>query len=205
MIHARPDDREPGHRTSGSYLPRDRAAGPVASTTSFDAITSPPRRAPADGPRPSEPDRDVRDRVGDADDEPRRPHGRGRPGRDGRRRARRESRLSRTTPTRSSISRPRFARRPEDRVSLIETMYGLAADGKTNRWGIPNPLRMARHRRSALRHRPPLLPPGSSCSARPSRSAPRSAASSATALSTRPSTATSLAARERRVGRGISA
>lgn len=27
--------------------------------------------------------------------------------------------------------------------SLIETMYGLAADGKTNRWGIPNPLRMA--------------------------------------------------------------
>ena len=27
--------------------------------------------------------------------------------------------------------------------SLIETMYGLAADGKTNRWGIPNPLRLA--------------------------------------------------------------
>jgi quercetin dioxygenase-like cupin family protein len=27
--------------------------------------------------------------------------------------------------------------------SLIETMYGLAADGKTNRSGIPNPLRLA--------------------------------------------------------------
>jgi quercetin dioxygenase-like cupin family protein len=27
--------------------------------------------------------------------------------------------------------------------SLIETMYGLAADGKCNRWGIPNPFRMA--------------------------------------------------------------
>jgi hypothetical protein len=34
--------------------------------------------------------------------------------------------------------------RPELEIeSLIETMYGLAADGKTNRWGIPNPLRMA--------------------------------------------------------------
>jgi len=27
--------------------------------------------------------------------------------------------------------------------SVIETMYGLAADGKTNRWGMPNPLRLA--------------------------------------------------------------
>jgi mannose-6-phosphate isomerase-like protein (cupin superfamily) len=27
--------------------------------------------------------------------------------------------------------------------SLLETMYGLAADGKVNRWGIPNPLRLA--------------------------------------------------------------
>jgi quercetin dioxygenase-like cupin family protein len=27
--------------------------------------------------------------------------------------------------------------------SVIETMYGLAADGKTNRFGIPNPLRLA--------------------------------------------------------------
>jgi quercetin dioxygenase-like cupin family protein len=27
--------------------------------------------------------------------------------------------------------------------SLIETTYGLAADGKTNRWGIASPLRMA--------------------------------------------------------------
>jgi quercetin dioxygenase-like cupin family protein len=27
--------------------------------------------------------------------------------------------------------------------SLIETMYGLAADGKTNRKGMPNPLRLA--------------------------------------------------------------
>jgi quercetin dioxygenase-like cupin family protein len=26
---------------------------------------------------------------------------------------------------------------------LLETMYSLAADGKTNRWGIPNPLRLA--------------------------------------------------------------
>jgi quercetin dioxygenase-like cupin family protein len=26
---------------------------------------------------------------------------------------------------------------------LIETMYGLAADGKTNRWGMPNPFRLA--------------------------------------------------------------
>ena len=25
--------------------------------------------------------------------------------------------------------------------SLLETMYGLAADGKTNRWGMPNPFR----------------------------------------------------------------
>ena len=27
--------------------------------------------------------------------------------------------------------------------SLLETMYGLAADGKTNRWGMPNPIRLA--------------------------------------------------------------
>ena len=27
--------------------------------------------------------------------------------------------------------------------SLLETMYGLAADGKTNRFGMPNPLRLA--------------------------------------------------------------
>ena len=27
--------------------------------------------------------------------------------------------------------------------SLIETMFGLAADGKTNRKGMPNPLRLA--------------------------------------------------------------
>ena len=27
--------------------------------------------------------------------------------------------------------------------SVIETMYGLAADGKTNRFGMPNPLRLA--------------------------------------------------------------
>src|SRR4051812_151146 len=27
--------------------------------------------------------------------------------------------------------------------SLIETMYSLAADGKTNRWGMPNPIRLA--------------------------------------------------------------
>jgi len=27
--------------------------------------------------------------------------------------------------------------------SLLETMYGLAADGKTNRWGMPNPFRLA--------------------------------------------------------------
>jgi quercetin dioxygenase-like cupin family protein len=27
--------------------------------------------------------------------------------------------------------------------SLIETMYGLAADGKTNRFGMPNPFRLA--------------------------------------------------------------
>jgi quercetin dioxygenase-like cupin family protein len=27
--------------------------------------------------------------------------------------------------------------------SVIETMYGLAADGKTNRWGMPNPFRLA--------------------------------------------------------------
>ena len=27
--------------------------------------------------------------------------------------------------------------------SLIETMYSLAADGKTNRWGMPNPFRLA--------------------------------------------------------------
>ena len=34
--------------------------------------------------------------------------------------------------------------RPAIRIeSLIETMYGLAADGKTNRWGIPNPFQMA--------------------------------------------------------------
>src|SRR5579871_3700735 len=34
--------------------------------------------------------------------------------------------------------------RPAIRIeSLIETMYGLAADGKTNRWGIPNPLQLA--------------------------------------------------------------
>jgi hypothetical protein len=26
---------------------------------------------------------------------------------------------------------------------LIETMFGLAADGKTNRWGMPNLLRLA--------------------------------------------------------------
>jgi hypothetical protein len=26
---------------------------------------------------------------------------------------------------------------------LIETMYSLAADGKTNRWGMPNPFRLA--------------------------------------------------------------
>jgi len=26
---------------------------------------------------------------------------------------------------------------------LLETMYGLAADGKTNRWGMPNPFRLA--------------------------------------------------------------
>ena len=30
-----------------------------------------------------------------------------------------------------------------DFESLIETMYGLAADGKTNRKGMPNPLRLA--------------------------------------------------------------
>ena len=27
--------------------------------------------------------------------------------------------------------------------SLIETMFSLAADGKTNRWGMPNPFRLA--------------------------------------------------------------
>ena len=27
--------------------------------------------------------------------------------------------------------------------TLIETMYSLAADGKTNRWGMPNPFRLA--------------------------------------------------------------
>jgi quercetin dioxygenase-like cupin family protein len=27
--------------------------------------------------------------------------------------------------------------------SVIETMYSLAADGKTNRWGMPNPFRLA--------------------------------------------------------------
>jgi quercetin dioxygenase-like cupin family protein len=27
--------------------------------------------------------------------------------------------------------------------SLLETMYGLAADGKVNRWGMPNPFRLA--------------------------------------------------------------
>jgi mannose-6-phosphate isomerase-like protein (cupin superfamily) len=27
--------------------------------------------------------------------------------------------------------------------SLLETMYGLASDGKTNRWGMPNPFRLA--------------------------------------------------------------
>jgi len=26
---------------------------------------------------------------------------------------------------------------------LLETMFGLAADGKTNRWGMPNPFRLA--------------------------------------------------------------
>jgi mannose-6-phosphate isomerase-like protein (cupin superfamily) len=30
-----------------------------------------------------------------------------------------------------------------DIESLLETMYGLAADGKTNRWGMPNPFRLA--------------------------------------------------------------
>jgi mannose-6-phosphate isomerase-like protein (cupin superfamily) len=34
--------------------------------------------------------------------------------------------------------------RPALRVeSLLESMYGLAADGKTNRWGMPNPFRLA--------------------------------------------------------------
>jgi mannose-6-phosphate isomerase-like protein (cupin superfamily) len=38
--------------------------------------------------------------------------------------------------------------------SLIETMFALAADGKTNRKGLPNPVRMAavaRHHREVIR------------------------------------------------------
>ena len=42
------------------------------------------------------------------------------------------------------VARFKVEVRPSLKIeSLTETMYGLAADGKTNRWGIPNPLRLA--------------------------------------------------------------
>ena len=37
---------------------------------------------------------------------------------------------------------------------LLETMFALAADGKTNRKGMPNPLRLAVIARANVRHRP---------------------------------------------------
>ena len=46
--------------------------------------------------------------------------------------------------TGTEVARFNVEVRPAIRIeSLIETMYGLAADGKCNRWGIPNPFRMA--------------------------------------------------------------
>jgi quercetin dioxygenase-like cupin family protein len=42
--------------------------------------------------------------------------------------------------------------------SLIETMFTLAAEGKTNRKGMPNPAAARGDRERALRHRPPPLP-----------------------------------------------
>jgi hypothetical protein len=49
--------------------------------------------------------------------------------------------------------------------SLIETMFTLAAEGKTNRKGPPQPIPARRHRRRPLRHRPapmPARPPATS-------------------------------------------
>jgi quercetin dioxygenase-like cupin family protein len=44
----------------------------------------------------------------------------------------------------SEVARFNVEVRPALKIeSLIETMYGLAADGKTNRLGMPNPLRLA--------------------------------------------------------------
>ena len=44
--------------------------------------------------------------------------------------------------------------------SLVETMFALAADGKTNRKGMPEPVPARGDREGALRHRPPALPAG---------------------------------------------
>ena len=59
--------------------------------------------------------------------------------------------------------------------SLIETMFALAAAGKTSKKGMPNPLPACRHRAGALRHGALALParaptahqPGSRRAARP--------------------------------------
>ena len=58
--------------------------------------------------------------------------------------------------------------------SLIETMFSLAADGKTNRKGMPNPFRLAVIANAHFDTvQLPVSPPG--CRRRRSRWAPRSA------------------------------
>ena len=99
------------------------------------------RRAPADGPRPPRPERALRDHEGHAEPEDRGPHLEAKAG---------------DVVTIEPGQAHYFANRTDEEVgfnvevrpalkieSVIETMYGLAADGKTNRFGMPNPLRLA--------------------------------------------------------------
>ena len=138
------------------------------------------RRSPAGGAHPSRPERAVRDHVGHADAEDRRAaRSRPSPATSSRSSPARRT-TSGTRPTKRSASRSRSGRRSKIE-SVIETMYGLAADGKTNRFGMPNPLRLAVIAKAPLRHRAAAVRRRSRCSAPRSPSAPRSAACSASA------------------------
>ena len=101
-----------------------------------------PRRSPAGGPRPSRPERALRDHEGHADPEDRRPQG--------------VEAKAGDVVTIEPGQAHNFWNKTDEEVSfkvevrpalkiesVIETMYGLAADGKTNRFGMPNPLRLA--------------------------------------------------------------
>ena len=153
--HHRPGSHEPRHRRDASCSarppPTRTASASSSRRSSSRTAPSPPRtctRRRRSASRSSAATLEFR--VGTRDDrrEARRP--RPRPGRDG-------PPASGTSATRPRTSSAR-CRPALGFEQLIETMFSLAADGKVNRKGMPNPLRLAVIATAPLRRRAAPLP-----------------------------------------------